>query len=241
MENKVKRGEIVENGEILMQGYRAPLDGFKAFVTRPFLWFGPLLWSLLTVFLLAALFFVVMVKTWPTTSSNAHHILGVLKAFGYGMFAVLLAWIVVFPFVLAIAFEGMLGKFFLEKRISVQSEGVMRSIQSAIFITWKTLLIRLSWGGVTILSIWFMPPLGIFITNMAIAHIALLDGSDLALSMVGRDRHFRLDWIKRHSFRLFMGAFVGGILSLLLSITMIGWLFFLPGMYLGAAMLVIDD
>lgn len=224
-----------------MQGYRAPIEGFKTFVTKPYLWLGPLFWSLVSAGILAVCFFVVMVYMWPVHQTHLSYLFGVLKAFGYGLFGVLVAWLVLFPFVLAMAFEGMLKKLFVERRLQVKSEGFLISIQSAVFITWKTLLIRIIWVLVAFISVWSFAPLGIFLTHMGFAHIALLDGADLSLAMLGRDKHFRLGWIQRHHFPLIMGGFIGGALSLFLSITVIGWLFLLPSLYVGSCLFVLDD
>lgn len=224
-----------------MQGYRAPIDGFKTFASKPYLWTGPLFWSLLSAGLLAALFIFVMVGTWPTHEVNLPYYLSVFKSFGCGLLAVLIAWILVFPFVLAMAFDGMLKKLLREKNYHLKAEGLLTSIQSALFITWKTLVIRVVWGVLTLLCIFFIAPLGIFLTHMAIAHVALIDGVDLSLALAGRDKHFRLAWIRRNHFTLIMGGFVGGILSLILSITVIGWLFLLPSLYVGSALLVMDE
>ena len=139
-----------------MQGYRAPIEGFKTFVTKPYLWFGPLFWSLVTAAFLACLFFFAVTWTWPTGQINVAFAWGVLKSFGFGMLAVLVAWVFLFPFVLAGAFEGMIGKLFVERRLDVQTEGLVTSIKSAIFITWKTLLIRIVWGVVALIAVWFL-------------------------------------------------------------------------------------
>ena len=76
---------------------------------------------------------------------------------------------------------------------------------------------------------------------MAIAHTAMLDGADLSLAMLGHDPGFRLNWIKRHHFNLLISGFVGGILSFILSVTLLGWFFLLPSLYVGAFLLVIEE
>jgi hypothetical protein len=99
-----------------------------------------------------------------------------------------------------------------------------------------TMPTRLGWMGTSLVSGLIVPPLGVVVSALGMGHVACIDAIDIALSLRGFDGHHRLAALKAHRNEIRQAALTAGMLHLGLSATIIGWVLWLPGIVVGAAL-----
>ena len=211
--------------------------GFGYFISRPYLWLAPLFATLISFFVLLAAFFGVAYLSWPeSTLGWFSYAWGIFKSLGYASLALLALWVSVFPIILNYAFENMIGKILHDKRIPVKGEGSFQAAVSGIQVMFRTLGWRLFWPLLTLIAIFFFGPLSMFIAQIGMGHIAVIDACDLSLTIQGEPASKRVQALKKRVIPILLSGFVAGMLSMILTTTIIGWLFWLPGVYVGCTL-----
>ncbi|NRA90680.1 MAG: hypothetical protein HRU43_06100 [Simkaniaceae bacterium] len=130
----------------------------------------------------------------------------------------------------------MIGKILHDKRIPVKGEGSFQAAVSSIQVIFRTLGWRLFWPLLTLIAIFFFGPLSMFIAQIGMGHIAVIDACDLALTIQGEPVSKRVQALKKRVIPILLSGFVAGVLSMILTTTIIGWLFWLPGVYVGCTL-----
>jgi hypothetical protein len=69
---------------------------------------------------------------------------------------------------------------------------------------------------------------------LAANHLATIEGVDLALSLFGKKAGERVHWLNQYGTDCFTIAVSGALLSFLLGLTGVGWIFWIPSVYCGA-------
>lgn len=211
--------------------------GFGYFIGRPYLWLGPLIAALISFFVLIATFFLVTYLSWPHEGMGWFaYTWGIFKSFGYASFGVLCLWVSLFPIILNIAFEQMCGRILHNEGQSTKGEGMMQALTSSLYILVRTLGWRLFWPIITLITLFIFGPLALFLAQVGMGHIAIIDACDLSLSVQGIKGGVRMEMMKERRMPMLMAGLVGGMLSMILTATIIGWLFWLPGIYAGATL-----
>lgn len=211
--------------------------GFSYFIMRPYLWIGPLFATLLSLIILITVFFITAYYNWPETANGwVSYSWGVLKSFGYASISVLVLWVSVFPIILNVAFERMCARILQEERREVKGEGMGSATISSIQVIFRILGWRLFWPILALLCLFFFSPLTLFVAQVGMGHIALIDGCDLSLSVQGLKGSERIKMIKERRGALLIAGGLAGFLSIVLTTTIIGWVFWLPGIYAGAVL-----
>ena len=85
-----------------------------------------------------------------------------------------------------------------------------------------------------------MGPVGIFISQLGIGHLAAIDAVDLVLALKGNSTKKRLEYYRNMKGEIFCFGFFSAILSMVLSVTIIGWLLWIPAIFCGATLWVKD-
>lgn len=220
-----------------VNGTNCSMVGFGYFLARPHLWLGPLFAALLALIILMGIFFLVAYFSWPQTDTGwISYSWGVLKSFGYASISILALWVSLFPIILNVAFERMAARILHEQKKEVKAEGMGQATLSSIQVIFRTLGWRLFWPFAAIVSLFFFGPLTIFIAQIGMGHIAIIDGCDLSLSVQGVNGRTRIKQIKQRRGPILMGGFMAGLLSIILTATIIGWVFWLPGVYAGTVL-----
>jgi hypothetical protein len=221
-----------------INGTNCSLIGFGYFLARPYLWIGPLFAALLALIILMGVFFLVAYFSWPTSVGTGwlSYSWGVLKSFGYASISILALWVSLFPIILNVAFERMAARILHENKKEVKAEGMGQATFSSIQVIFRTLGWRLFWPLAAIVCLFFFGPLTIFIAQIGMAHIAVIDGCDLSLSVQGVKGSVRIKQIKERRGPILVGGFMAGLLSIILTATIIGWVFWLPGVYAGTVL-----
>lgn len=214
-----------------------PVMGLGYFLARPYLWIGPLFATLIALIVLMSVFIFVAYFSWPSEGAGWFaYTWGILKSFGYAAIAILALWVSLFPIILNVAFERMCGRILHEQKKPVKGEGIGQATLSSIQVIFRTVGWRLFWPFAAIFCLLFFNPLAIFVVQMGMGHIAIIDGCDLALSVQGIKGRERIQMLKERRGALFVSGFIAGLLSIVLTATVIGWLFWLPGIYVGTVL-----
>ena len=211
--------------------------GFGYFVARPHLWLGPLLAALISFFILISAFFITAYASWPETGLTWFgYTWGIFKSLGYASVTLIALWVSVFPVILNFAFENMIGKILQDKRVPIKGEGALIAITSSIQVIFRTLGWRIFWPLATLISLFFLGPLAMFLAQVGMGHIAIIDACDLSLAIQGEPVKKRVHALKSRLLPILTAGFIAGMLSMILTTTMIGWLFWLPGVYAGCTL-----
>lgn len=218
-----------------------PFKGFGYFLKHPSLWLLPIIAVLVTSLILFAAFIIIVVVAWPAHVTGFwHHFWGILRAFGFGTAGVLIGFIVVMPTLILVALDKMVRKILLIEHGQVCDVTFFRSMYSGTIIFFKTIGWRIFWPVVGIISAIFFGPVGVFISQLGIGHLAVIDGVDLTLALRGKDTRTRIDAYKANRGSIFCVGFFSAILSMALSFTIIGWLIWIPSVFAGCALWVKD-
>jgi len=211
--------------------------GFGYFVSRPYLWLAPLMTALLCFFVLLSTFFLTAYIAWPQVGNGwFDYTWGIFKSLGYASFAILALWVSVFPIILNFAFENMIGKILQEHHVPIKGEGMMRATVSSVQVIVRTLGWRLFWPIVTLFSLFIFGPLALFLAQIGMGHIAIIDATDLSMAIQGIPGKKRIQEIRNRFPQLLTAGIIAGMLSMILTTTIIGWLFWLPGVYAGCTL-----
>lgn len=211
--------------------------GFGYFITRPYLWLAPLIAALLSFFILLAAFFLTAYISWPdATLGFFHYTWGIFRSLGYASLTLIALWVSIFPVILNFAFENMIGKILHDQRIPIKGEGTLQAISSSVQVIFRTLGWRIFWPLVTLIALLFFGPLAIFLAQIGMGHIAIIDACDLSLTIQGAPANERIGALKSRVIPILTAGFIAGMLSIILTTTIIGWLFWLPGVYAGCTL-----
>lgn len=223
-----------ENWKI--SGLNAPFRGVIYFFSHPSLWWRPLFYAFILVIMMLTLFFLVLYQTWPQgIDSWKDYLIETGKSLGYSLGSVIVFWIIGLPFILTYFFSGFIKLILKKEGFKVATENFSEMLHGAIYIIVKTLGWRIFWPFLSIFSSIFLGPIGVFITHLGISHILIIDALDLCLSYEGFSSAKRYKIIKQAP--LFAFALSSSFISLISLITIVGFVFWLPSMIIGAIIL----
>lgn len=221
------------------RSYGAPFLGFGYFVSRPYLWWKPFFTAAFSWILLFILFVVIAYVSWPMPAVDTpwyKYAWDIFHSFALASIIVLMVWTFLLPIILNIALEKMICLVYRELGTSFFIQTWRASIFSSLVVLCKTSLWRIFWPLLTLASLFYFSPLSIVLAQIGIGHIAVLDASDLSLSLLGYSSKDRISLIRRFKISLLIAGISAGTLSLILLTTIMGWIFWLPGVYIGLAL-----
>jgi hypothetical protein len=211
--------------------------GIGYFMVRPYLWLAPLFATLISFFVLTAVFFCTAYFSWPeSTSTWLSYTWGIFKALGYASLILVALWVSVFPVILNYAFENMIGKILHEQHVPIKGEGAFKAMISSIHVIVRTVGWRLFWPLVILITLFFFGPLSMILAQVGMGHIAIIDACDLSLTLQGVNTKQRIHALKSQRMSILAAGLIAGVLSMILTATIIGWLFWLPGIYAGCTL-----
>lgn len=213
-----------------MNPWNSPFKGLAFFLTHPALW-G---WALLGTFLSALLTFYACFKaiawTYPSSAEKwAPYVWHLFQSFGWGFFALVLMVAIVFPLIFNACFAKGLAK-----HIGTIGEGNgLKAFTSSFWVFFRTLRWRILWPVLLLICIFIFPIFVFPLSLLAANHLAVIEAADLILSLYGWDAKKRVHWLKSQGTECFAAALSGALLSVLLSLTVVGWLLWIPAIYCG--------
>lgn len=214
---------------------RWPLDGLLWFLARPWLWLRPLAVHALA---LTVLLGVATATTWWAWPADAPWLTFLLRACGavtLGLVAAIAAWTVLVPLLLALVLDSLAEAVFRARGLPPVAVPVTHSIAAGVGVLLRTLPLRLRWLAVGLSSL-LLGPLGPFVAAYALARVAVVDATDIALGVRGLEMDERMALYQRERSELRAAALVAGLLQIGLAFTFVGWLFWMPGLVCGAAL-----
>ncbi len=220
-----------------------PLKGVSLYLGRPQLWGWPLLAMLAALVVIGGVFFAILVWQWPLSHEVIgwwRWTLGMITAFGKAGGVALGLWLVGMPLLLGVACEQVAKRVQDDAGAPPMEAGLALSMAATMRVVLNTLHIRLAWMLVAIIAMFVTGPFGLLVGALAVAHVACIDAVDVALAMRGFTGAQRLAMMERHRPWLRQGALTAAAVSVALGATVIGWLFFLPGLVAGASLMVLD-
>lgn len=211
--------------------------GILSFISRPHLWFIPLV---LTTFLLALLggaSTFALITTWPKLHSHSfHYFIEVTRSIAIALTTVLFIW----SFVLILVFDiGMLrlSRSLLHNLNARPKKPLASEIFKLALSSYKgSIKWKFFWFLVTIIFLLIFPPFAIFFAPIGIGHSLVFSALNSGLMMQNYSEKESLQYINSDKLSLISSALIFGVLSLALLPTVIGLLFLIPGAYAGGVM-----
>ncbi len=213
-----------------------PLRGLWFFVARPRLWARPMAAMLITGVVLLIVIVSVAWALWPLPDQTWYWTaFGIGKALGLGAGVGLLCWVVLSPLLMGVALDSLANAAQRELGLPAISDSALRSLWASLRVLLNTLPLRLGWSAAALIGA-FVGPVGLIVSAYGMARIAAIDAADINLGVRGLGGLARLHAIQAHRDELIAGAFVGAMMYLVLTLTVVGWLVWLPAMVCGAAL-----
>lgn len=218
-----------------MKGYKSPFVGFIFFISKPKLWWFPLMGMLFAWGILLTIFVLVVYSVWPgKTDSHINYVLNIIQALAISSLVVLMAWLFVLPIFFNMCFEKLLKKIYLIKGDVLESPSFFKMLSSSMYVFVKTLGWRILWVVLAGVTLFLWTPMTLVVVQLGMAYTALLDGCDLSLSLKGVVAKQRLVLIRKYHLEILLGGIIAGIVSFCLLPTFLIWLFWIPSIYIGA-------
>jgi hypothetical protein len=238
-----------------------PLRGVVLFLRSPRWWLRPMLGMLLALAAFIGLGLAVAWWLWPIPeTTGVWWWLYALIAIGLAFAAVVVAWVLLLPLLLSFLLEDLARRATAYAREHAHAlpslrggealAGVVADIDRAashelptvpgvlasLKVMGGTMPTRLGWMGTSLVTGVLVPPLGVVVSALGMGHVACIDAIDIALGLRGFDGRHRLAALKAHRNEVRQAALTAGLLHLGLSATIIGWMVWLPGIVVGAAL-----
>jgi hypothetical protein len=236
-----------------------PLRGVWLFVRTPSWWVRPLLTILILQAALFGIGLLIIWLLWPTEASGLMWWLSVGLAIGLAFASVLFTWTLMLPLLMSFLLEDLARKAnayakALEAHQPSHGSEIPSSTAQALIkqdehelamvpgllaglkVMTATLPLRFGWMGASLITGIIISPLGAVVSAIGMGHIACIDAVDISLSLRGRNGNQRLAALHAHRLELRQAAVGAGLLHIALSVTVIGWLLWLPGIVVGAAL-----
>lgn len=204
-----------------MDRWSAPFEGLAYFFSKPKLW-G---WAFLGTLLAFTLTLIVGIKVIAATYPSPFAFWAMIRSLGWGILSFVLMVAIIFPLIFNVCFAKALAK---------EVGRVPNDLWiSSFWVFLRTMKWRILWPLLLLITLIYLPPLIIPVGLLAANHLAVIEGLDLSLTIFGLNGEQRVAWIKSHGTDCFAIALSGTLLAFLLSLILIGWIFWIPAIYCG--------
>ena len=211
--------------------------GVLSFISRPHLWFLPLLLTTFLLVLLGGASTFALIATWPKLHSHSfHYFVEVTRSIATALTTVLFLW----SFVLIFVFDiGMLrlSRTLLHDLNARPKKLLTSEIFKLALSSYKgSIKWKVFWFFVTTLALLIFPPFAIFFAPVGIGHALIFSALNSGLIMQNYSEKERMQYINGDKLSLISSAVIVGVLALALLPTVIGLIFLIPGVYAGGIM-----
>jgi hypothetical protein len=235
-----------------------PLRGVLLFLRSPRWWLRPMLGMVLAMGALFGIGIGIAWWLWPL-----EHVTGVWwwlyagMAIGLAVASVVIAWALFLPLLMSFLLEDLARKAnaYAKEHVPVSSAApalagagggferaesqelaTMPGILASLKVLGGTLPVRLGWMGTSLITGLIIAPLGVVVSALGMGHIACIDAIDISLGLRGFNGRQRLEALKAHRNEVRQSALSAALLHLGLTASVVGWVFWLPGIVVGAAL-----
>jgi hypothetical protein len=215
------------------------------FLRSPRWWIRPILGMTLALAAFIGVGIAVAWGMWPgPMDTGLWWWVWALVAVGVATASVLVVWVLLLPLLISFLLEDLARRASLYARSRDAAFpgtdhgelAILPGMLASVKVLGATLPTRLGWMGGSFASGLVVPPLGVVVSALGMGHIACIDAVDIALGLRGLDGGERLAVLRAHRNDIRQAAFAAGLLHLGLAATVIGWVLWLPGIVVGAAM-----
>lgn len=214
-----------------------PFSGFVYLVFSPTLWPIPLTACVTSFIVTVVALYLSFYLLWPGGDLGwFSYTKGMLLAFGGSILVISCLWFIVLPLIFIRAYERLVRQIYIKRSVSIDEERVVESFKSSYGVFVSTLGWRLAWPCLATFFGVLFPPLGIALAFWGIGHISWIEAADTSLSLRGLRGSYRTAYFKTHRKDFLMTGASAGLLAFLLSCSIVGFLFFVPSVYSGAAL-----
>jgi len=214
-----------------------PITGLFTILRHPSLLGWPVLALLVSWTAVLAVFSSVLYANRPAHDGGfTASLIGYLWALGLAGGAAVFVAMIVQPLVMAFALDAIARAQFHAKGLPhAHEESVWRAILSALRVIINTAHLRVGTVIVAFIAPLIAGPFGLVVAAAAMAHVALIDAVDTSLAVRGLNGNERLLALTAHRSELRAALATATISNIGLSLTIIGWLLWLPSLVAGAA------
>jgi hypothetical protein len=199
---------------------KAPLSGFSYFIKNPELWPKPLAMTFFVYFYFLGSFLIVLKASLPTNSFEVGSYLTFYKSLAVALAISLSIWFLLISLLYAFIIFNLFANAACFKELHLS-----KKIKKILGLLYSNGAWRLFWILVVSFTAVYCGPISIVFSQVALAHVALLDGALLTKQIKSRPLTFH--------FGLLCGAVFGGLVAFLCIPTIIIWLFWIPSLYIG--------
>lgn len=224
-----------------MNAWNMTFTGLNFFVNRPKLWLIPLLTTLVIAAVFIFLFGYLSYVFWPAVDvAWPQYMLGMFKATAKSFFIILLLWIFLFPIALNFSFESLVRKTLTEVQAPISDQSIIKSTMQNLTLIFQNLGFRIFWPALTLVSLFVFPFASVFIAQLGIGHIAVLDSASMAYVIMGKSKREQNELFETHRGDYLTAGLLAGVVSLFVLPTVIFWIFLIPSIYIGCALFVAE-
>jgi hypothetical protein len=213
-----------------------PVRGLGWFAARPWLWLRPLLAHAAALAVLISVATLVTWWAWPGAYPWWTWLWRAGAALSLGLSAALVTWALLVPVLLAVVLDSLAVAVFASQGVTVPTIPIAQAVMGSLTVLSRTLPLRGRWLAVSLFAL-VLGPGGPLLAAYALARVAVVDACDIALAVRGVPAADRLRLFAADRGWLRWSAVVAGGLQLGLGLTLLGWLFWMPGLVCGAALL----
>jgi len=221
---------------VVMASLSWPVQGTIDFLRNPRWWGWPMLVLILvgvSCFSLAILLLLAMRPEPDAIWWQA--LLRWLLAVATAVVGAVATWLMLQPLILSLIFERLVLRVQREAGATSKPEDLLPGLLSALRVVVSTFPLRAATIVIAFIGPLLAGPAGIIAAAVAVSYVALFDACDVALAARGFDGARRLELMRDHRRSLRRVLLPATGLNLLLSLSIIGWFLWLPGLVVGAA------
>ena len=217
----------------------APLLGLARFLARPGWWLIPIVATALAMLATGLTTVGIAIIFWPDSELSLWswaYWAELGWALGAAGVIALVGWFALLPLLLSFAYEGLIKRVFRAAEVPIVEERPLGAVQSALVVFVSGIGWMIFWPIATLLTALLLPILSPVVGQMGLAHGTCLAAIDSGLALRGRKGVERVRFIKEHRGEIWGFTLVAALVGLPLALTVIGWVAWLPGLFVGVAM-----
>ncbi len=212
--------------------------GLGYFSSRPYLWWKTIFVVVPCWAILFFIFTLVSFDQWqsPENVLQNDSLMNSLNAFALANIVILLIWSFLTPLLINYLFEKLISRVYLELQITFKIMDYWHFFHAMWVLFLATAFWRIFWPALAFVALRIFSPLSLAISQFGLGHIGALDASILATILLGYSTKDCRVLIKKFRFSILLIGLSSGMMSVFLLTTIMGWIFWLPGMYIGVAL-----
>ena len=216
--------------------------GVAYFLKKPKLWVAPLCTTLFIFGVMIFSFGWLSYIFWPNGNLTfGKYVLAMFVAIAKSSFIILLIWTFIFPIVLNFGFESMIKKILKGEGRVFESKGFFFPVVESFSMIFINFGARIFWPILVLLSIFIFPFITIFLAQLAVGHIAVLDAASLTYTIQGIKKEGQKLSFQKEKRAFLLAGLVSGCIGFFVLPTVIFWIFWVPGIYVGTTLYIIDQ